>query len=146
MPTPRPPVPKPRGRVPVNRSGEPAEWDTAKGEWINVSMKGRGRDTWEVCPRCFEPTEYLDDCYEPVVICENKHCRDEYHLHCAGFSALPAKSVEWRCKICAQPGVVNDDAQCELVATRGAETRERRPEPGLPSQVRDWSRGVPAPG
>ena len=35
---------------------------------------------------------------------------------------------------------------CELVAPRGAETRERRPEPGLPSQVRDWSRGVPAPG
>ena len=44
------------------------------------------------------------------------------------------------------PSPVAPPPSCELVATRGAETRERRPEPGLPSQVRDWSRGVPAPG
>ena len=44
------------------------------------------------------------------------------------------------------PSPVASPPSCELVAPRGAETRERRPEPGLPSQVRDWSRGVPAPG
>ena len=44
------------------------------------------------------------------------------------------------------PSPVAPPPSCELVATRGAETRERRPEPGLPSQVRNWSRGVPAPG
>ena len=44
------------------------------------------------------------------------------------------------------PSPVAPPPSCELVAPRGAETRERRPEPGLPSQVRDWSRGVPAPG
>ena len=44
------------------------------------------------------------------------------------------------------PSPVASPPSCELVAPRGAETRERRPEPGLPSQVRNWSRGVPAPG
>ena len=44
------------------------------------------------------------------------------------------------------PSPVAPPPSCELVAPRGAETRERRPEPGLPSQVRNWSRGVPAPG
>ena len=38
------------------------------------------------------------------------------------------------------------DMGSRLRRMRGRFDRSRRPEPGLPSQVRNWSRGVPAPG